>query len=254
MDTLSSSLTSAEDDFKLGAILSSVFRLIKKFIKEIIIIGAVIYIPINVILEFVTKTSTNEMSIEYLKRYHQFDQVFDSLLGIIASISFIIIIQNFLETQEKMSWQVAIKKSVAIWPRVFTTQIVQTIFLSFLFLLLIVPGFIYSVYWALVVPIVVVLGKVNTDALNCSKKLVKGKWGKVFLFFCVFFALSLSLSLAVALVMELLFWFLSGYMVMGVVNGVLTDFIFIIPTVGSLLVFRHLQKEQESKVRIYPEE
>lgn len=60
------------------------------------------------------------------------------------------------------------------------TSIIQTILLFLLFLLLIIPGIIFSIYWMFTPSIVALRNKWAFDGLKYSKKLVKGKWWKVF--------------------------------------------------------------------------
>lgn len=65
------------------------------------------------------------------------------------------------------------------WPGL-AVIIMLVLFLLGLFILLIIPGVIFFVYWIFSMYAVVIENKKGMDALNYSKKLVKGKWWKTF--------------------------------------------------------------------------
>jgi len=58
----------------------------------------------------------------------------------------------------------------------FGTSLLTGITIMFLFLLLIVPGIIFSVYYCLVSYVFIYEGRINSDAMSRSKILVKGHW------------------------------------------------------------------------------
>ena len=78
-------------------------------------------------------------------------------------------------------------------------NIVLVFLLFFLFLLLIIPGILFLVYWTFAFYILIGENKGIWESMKESKKLVRGRWWKVFgyalLFFLILAAISLVLSI-----------------------------------------------------------
>ena len=64
------------------------------------------------------------------------------------------------------------------WTAIGTT-LLMILMLIGLFILLIVPGIIFAVYWTFVVPVIVIKGLSGKKALDYSKSVVKKRWWKV---------------------------------------------------------------------------
>src|SRR3989339_1030548 len=245
METPSNPVVVGESNFTFGSIVRHVYALMREFYKEILIIVAIVYIPLNVVYELLLTSLQNETAWASFRTANRAWTWLEMLIGVIASIAIIILVQAFLEKKEKMIWQDSIKQALSFWSRVFTTQITQGILLVGLFLLLVIPGIIYSVYWSLIIPIVVVLGKKNMEALDHSKKLVSGDWWKIFGWFVGLFLV----AVVAAFIMSIPFMFLPDYMVVNVLSDTVMDFTFVGITIGSLLIFRHLQEKKGREVQ-----
>ncbi|MBT3539164.1 hypothetical protein HOF40_04290 [Candidatus Parcubacteria bacterium] len=227
----------------IGKIISDTSKLVQEFSREIIIITAIVYIPLNIIGEFILANLSGESSLEYFRVSSKMWTTLEMFIGIIAIMAVIVMLHNFLDKKEKMEWQDALRKSVSLWPKAFTTQIIHGILLTFLFILLIVPGIIYLVYWAFIIPIIVVLGKKNMDALEHSKKLVKGDWWKVLGWFIVLGVLTIVLGI----VINIPLWFLPEHIVIDILGDTLFDLSFMFLTIGSFLIFRNLNETKGAK-------
>jgi len=80
------------------------------------------------------------------------------------------------------------------------TSIIGTIFLLGLYLL-IIPGIIFSVYWIFAAYSVLFREKKGKKALNYSKSLVSGNWGRVFVYMLVVTIIVVVASLAFGLLL-----------------------------------------------------
>jgi uncharacterized membrane protein len=81
---------------------------------------------------------------------------------------------------ETMSFGDALRRSADRWVSGVGTNIVAAIILLLLFLLLIVPGIIWAIYYTFWIQVVALRNKDGKSALDYSKALVKGQWGRVF--------------------------------------------------------------------------
>jgi len=94
-------------------------------------------------------------------------------------------------------------------PKLIGTNIMMIFALILLFLLLIIPGVIYSVFWALVISVVLYYGSWGKVALSRSKQLVKWRrWKTVWALFVWWLVV-----LALALIQTVIFWV--GYKYIG---------------------------------------
>lgn len=66
-----------------------------------------------------------------------------------------------------------------LW-KLFVTYIIYAVLLTILFILLIIPGIIFMVYWYVFVYVLLDQGLTNMAALKKSKELISGHWWKTF--------------------------------------------------------------------------
>jgi hypothetical protein len=120
---------------------------------------------------------------------------------IFAALTLVMIIFSFLmqlsylhialSKKSKVSFSEAFRVAKKYFWRYVGFSIVTLFFLAVLFLLLIIPGIIFMVYWVFAVYILVGENKGILESLSASKKLVKGRWWKVFGFFLLIVILAI---------------------------------------------------------------
>jgi len=130
------------------------------------------------------------------------------------------VIKKILD-KEKIDFKGALKKSLSKWPKVIWTSFLRGIFLIGLTLLLIIPGVIYSIYWAFVVYVVVLCDKSGKKVLNYSKSVVKGKWWKVFR---IFLGLEI-LSFLAMIILTILFQLIPEHFILDIFSNIMFDII-----------------------------
>jgi hypothetical protein len=90
--------------------------------------------------------------------------------------------------------------------KIFWTNLLMSILLFLLFLCLVVPGIIFSIFWIFTILIIVFQKKSGMAAMVHSKALVKGRWwktfGKMLIFLIVVILISIPENLISAFVSE----------------------------------------------------
>lgn len=207
---------------KATEMLDTALTLFKKHFQDILIITLIVYIPINIILEFVPVpeiTSTEEF-ITSLRLNLRVMQLLEGLIGIIAAMAVIYVTAQSIKGKI-IGWKEALQFSLSRWVPQFTTGIMQNVFLIGLFLLLIVPGIIFGVFWAFTFQIVTLRDKKWRAALAESKSIVQGRWWSIFGFFVLFFII----ELIAGLVVSALIMFFPDQSVLNVATNLLFDIV-----------------------------
>jgi uncharacterized membrane protein len=110
------------------------------------------------------------------------------LFGILMELAISFIAKSSIEGR-KLSYRKTLGSALRKWPAGIYAQLIMYIMLLPLFLLFLVPGVVYAIYWFFTSYAVMLSGKTGKAALDHSKKLVKGRFWKVFgnaLFFMFF--------------------------------------------------------------------
>jgi hypothetical protein len=126
-------------------------------------------------------------------------------------------------------------------------QITATIRVMFGFLLLIVPGILWMLSYALIVPAVLIEGQKATPSLRRSRDLVKGQRGKVF---CVMFIINLLqgiLALGVSMISGMIFNSDSagGAVLHSAMNNLLSIFLTPLGIVATILLYYDMRIRKE---------
>ena len=195
----------AKKEFSIIEILSNSWKLFTENFKLILIITLIVYIPINIILSLVPVDTLVEQqgTLRGFGTYFRIIRILEGLVGIIATMAIAFAMKSKLD-KKYIDFKIALKKSLSRWLPAIGTNILLGIFLLGLFLLLIIPGIVYSVYWAFTVYAVILYDKAGKKALDHSKSVVKGRWWKVFWYFLIFEVL----AIIVAAIAAIPSWFL----------------------------------------------
>jgi hypothetical protein len=126
-------------------------------------------------------------------------------------------------------------------------QITATIRVLFGFLLLIIPGILWMLSYALIVPAVLIEGQNATPSLRRSRDLVKGQRGKVF---CVMFIINVLqglLALGVSMISGMIFNSDSGSgaVLNSAMNNLLSIFLTPLGIVATILLYYDMRIRKE---------
>jgi len=207
----------------ISGILSESWRLFKENFWLIAIIIFVVYVPVNIILYLVPADSMIDQGLRGIRMYVRIIQILEGLIGIIATMAIAYLIKVRLDNKKISSWT-ALKEAVFKWPAAFLTSFVTGISLLFLFLLLIVPGIIFAVYWMFVLYVVILKDETAFDAMSYSKSLVKGRWWKTLGYSIVFGLLGLIVSLFLGFILGGIAYFLPANIFGAGIDVILTTF------------------------------
>ena len=228
-----------QKQFSIGKILSESWKRFTENFQLILIITLIVYIPINIILAFVPIGE----SLENFKLFYWIIQIHEGLIGIIATMAIAYAIKNKIDGKS-ISIGEALKKSLSRWGAAIGTNIILGIFLLGLTLLLIVPGIIFDVYWIFVIFVVILNDKSGKDALDHSKKIVKGRWWTVVGYSIVFGIL----GFIVLMIGVVPFWFLPENFLTSIATATLIDIIVSFFTVVSTIFFINFDSTKKTEV------
>ena len=197
-------------EYSLFEVLSESCRLFKENFWLIIIVTLLFAISIQILLAFFPyATPASGQRIPQFENFNEFRTyilsegaqtdleeamhgIMRSLIGIIGLIcdmmvkmAIVFLLKSRLDGIS-VDLKGMVKKSLSRCLPAIGTSILKTICLIGLFLLFIIPGIVYAVYWLFALYAVVLHDKVWKDALDYSKNTVKGKWWKVCGYTCFF--------------------------------------------------------------------
>lgn len=166
-------------------IFSESWRLFKENFQLILILILIIYVPINVILLFIPIKQNTWQDIVIL--------ILGSLIELIAVMAITYAVKLKIDGNS-VDFRKALKKSLSRWFSAVYTTLLGGIYLIGLFLLLIIPGVVYGVYWVFAIYVVVLCDKSGKPALDYSKSVVKGRWWEAFKYLLLFDILYLGIG------------------------------------------------------------
>lgn len=183
-------------EYSVREILTLAWRIYKENFKAILYITLIVYIPLNFILSLLP--TTDQISPGDPKSFLRLLEVLEGLLGIIATLAIAYLVKARSEN-ESLNFKQALNKALERFLPALGTNILMGILLLLLFLLLIVPGVIFSVYWAFSTYVVAFKNLAFMKALNYSKSLVFGRWWRTLNISAILTILAIVISLVLSL-------------------------------------------------------
>ncbi|HAT04080.1 MAG TPA: hypothetical protein DCS29_04945 [Candidatus Magasanikbacteria bacterium] len=133
-----------------------------------------------------------------------------SLVGFIISMSLIRVIASLYQKQSAPNLVINLKQSLSLlWPAVLVS-LISGLAIFGGFLLLVIPGIIFAIWFIFSIHALLLDNKLGTDALRFSKQLVAGRWGSVF------WRLA-AVSILLAILIGILQWIIK--MIFGIDNA-----------------------------------
>ncbi len=153
------------------------------------------FIPFLVIVVVIILAGLTFMSFEDFDLVSLSSVGLPAVLFILASIIFIFIfqislIEISLSKKTERNFKEIFSKSISLFWPFLGFFVVTVIFVGFLFLFLIIPGIIFSVYWIFAAFIFFEERKGIIYSLKKSSNLVKNRWWRTFGFFALIFIIS----------------------------------------------------------------
>ncbi len=206
----------------------------------LLLLGLFIAAPLNWLLHrvpFPDNPSMRDVARNW--RLQQFGQTF---FGVLATLGTAWITRERLEGRPA-SFGGALRHAVSRWLSGIGTAWLEGIFLVVLTLLLLVPGVIFAGYYAFSMIAVSLRGCGGTRALDYSKWLVKGRWGRVVGYALGYFLPGLLLMVVMSVATE----FLPPVPHLELVTDVITDLAIGLATVFMTVFFLNLDTVQRAR-------
>ncbi len=158
-----------------------------------------------------------------------------SYMGTISVVLFL----NEKISGKSLSFGEAVSKSLPLFVPLVLTFLLLFVFMVPLFILLIIPGLIYSLYWCFSLQALVIREKKYTQALAYSKSVVQGRWWNVF---GCYFAFGLIVGLPATIVSGIFTGlFQSVPLVSYIFSSLIFGFFSVFMTCVSTLFFLNLE-------------
>ena len=207
--------------YGLGKILALGWEQYRKHFASILPIFLIVYIPINVGLSFVpVEYLIEEHGLRGFRIYMKLIQLTEFLIGVVATMSLARLIEASLMGQP-ITWKQALRHAVSRWAASIGTGVLAWLIVLGMFLLLIVPGIIWGLYYSLFVYVVALRRLSGKSALDYSKSIVKGQWWRVFGYLFVIELIGACAGLAVAAP----FFFTPDNRILNITSDTLSDLV-----------------------------
>ncbi len=238
-------------DTSLKTLLTRAWHLYGKHYKLLLTIVLFVSVPLHIINTIIaegyqfpaadTIDSVWDYSVNALASAQSLAIVIIALLGGVLAPLAIAIAIRAIENNKPIDYKQAFQKAIQRWTSAIITLIIMGLCLIVLYIALVIPGIIFTVFWSFAVFAVALNYKNGFEALRYSKSLVTGKWWKVFGYLIVFGLLSLVAGIVATL--PLLPY--SNY-VMDIIRGIVGDIINSYFIVVMVLWFFQLEKSRST--------
>lgn len=166
--------------YDLGRIIVSGWKQYIRHFRGILPIFLIVYIPINICLSFVP---VDDLVVNHglrgFRLYMNLIRLTEFFIGVLATMSLAKLIESSI-AGDSITWQAAIRHALGCWWSTIGTGLLSVLIIAGMFLLLIVPGIIWLLYYSFYVYVVALRGLSGKQALDYSKGIVKGQWWRVF--------------------------------------------------------------------------
>ena len=201
----------------LGKVIATGWHIFWANIRVVLPLLLIVYLPINVLLEWIPVDQfAGGDTWQTLKVEVRLAQLADLLVGSVAVMGLAKVVESFASGQP-ISWRQALNHGVSRWSAALGTSALGGLIVLGMTFLLIVPGIIWGLYYVFVLFVVALRGISGKEALDYSKRMVKGQWWRVFGYI---FAIQ-SLALGLAMLLGVLFSFMGDSMAVYVLIGTL---------------------------------
>jgi hypothetical protein len=232
------------EKLELERLMSMGWTVYKHHFRSIAILVLIVAIPLDLLFLFMPSPAS-QLSSNYEILLLQ---VVSGMIGVIFSSLSFMAIYRLIESSlqgNPVSWIEAFRHALSRWGASLTTWLTAWLILIGLFLLLVVPGIVWSVYYSFLLMVVSVRGLTGKAALDYSKKLVEGRWWRVFGFQTVFMLFPLTFSFAMKPIVELFAAFPFAKLVASLVYAIF----FVYTITMSMLFFLNLESIRDNESR-----
>jgi len=212
-----------------GNILSWAWSIYQTHFVNILIVVLIINIPLNIATKVLTETFPNSIL-----------SLSESLFDVLEAMAIMFVTESAVNN-ETMSFDDALRRAANRWASGILTGLLAWVILIFLFLLLIVPGIIWSIYYTFVFQVVALRYESGRSALDYSEVLVHSQWWRVFRTSVILTLVMSGLSYGI----ELILGQLKTTLVINAIAATLVDIITVFATVTFTVLFLNLDYQKK---------
>lgn len=222
-----------ERELSISEFFSAGWNFYTKNFKNILPIILLIYIPVNILLYFISGSSiiSDDFNV-----YTDIINIIETLWGTIATMGIIFLVEKSISEQEfvNSNWRDGLSRAFSRWGSSIGTSFLAGLIILGMTLLLLFPGIIWSVYYSFFIHVVAIRHLGGKKALNYSKSLVKGQWWKVF---GVLFLFNI-----INIIVGFILGFISGFLpeIIGIFTDTLIDLVGAYFTVITAMFFLNI--------------
>jgi hypothetical protein len=182
-----------ESDYSFVEIFRRAWKAFTDSFSDMAIVAIVILLPINLLLTQLVASAYNWIDRDHLQIELSNRNVWlfigvaiclvvvEAVVYSIGSLALVLIIDG-KNRGESITIQEALMRTVRRLGAIFWTGLLTMVLILGLCLLLIIPGIVYGVYWQFAAYAVLLEQVSGKQALDMSKKIVTGRWLRVFIY------------------------------------------------------------------------
>lgn len=178
--------------------MKSAFFLWKKHFVKIAIVGLIVYLPTQILIELVSMYFEKTMSYPNPDELRLMNNVYDLIRFLIGSIALLGIIKfsvKILNGEEEQTIGEMLSHGLKKWGKFIVVGFFAGLKVLLYTLLLIIPGIYKSVRLSFIDCVVATNDNIFTDPCDESERLVDKQWWKIFGFLILLFILGFLLEL-----------------------------------------------------------
>jgi len=188
----------------IGDLFSVGWQLYNANFTDILRVILWVYIPINLVVALLPVEWGQPGAVtQEAQLYNNIVQLLEFFVGIIATMGIAVIVEKAVHG-ETLAWHDALRHGLSRWLSAIGTGLLGGLILLGLTFLLIIPGIIWSLYYAFWIYVVALRAVGGKTALDYSKRLVLGQWWRVFGTFFVIGFTGLIVVLTVTFLLTLI--------------------------------------------------
>jgi|GEM_PF-1198322 len=166
----------------LPLILQKTADFLKVHWQKVLFVVLIVYTPFNAVMSFFPAegpAAGDDFQLWRNAGAVSLSQTLKGFAGILVSLALAVLVEAHTRN-ENVSLKEVLLRSLKRLPVAFGTILVTSILVGLLFLALIVPGVMFTIFWMFALTAVALRGVSFFGALSYSKALVKGRWWKTF--------------------------------------------------------------------------
>ena len=188
----------------IGSVFSRAFTFWKQFGTQIILVGFIVYLPAQVLIELLSKYFDSIFSNYDLRTMQFVNNIYELiryLLGSVASLGTIYFIYEKCKNEEtNISWKETLLWGLRKWPKFMLAGLLAGLKIILYLLMLIVPGIIKGTKLSFVDCMVATKDYNSEESCNESEGLASKRLGLVFGYFFLVFFIQLIIEIFFAMI------------------------------------------------------